>query len=97
MYEFCTAALPWIACGLCLALFFAFSAKKKKDAEYSVNAVEGGEQSKEDDMNYTSFGMALGMCFGVAFSTAFHMNLGLGISLGLLIGLAIGSSMDKKK
>lgn len=79
--SFLTAALPWVCMGLLLAIFFAKSARKKKD-----------NQMKE---NYSTEGMALGMCFGVAIGTAFGGNTGIGLSLGMLVGFAIGSLIEK--
>ena len=82
VYDFLRAALPWVAMGLLLAVFFARSAKKKKD-----------EDKKGD---YGTVGMCLGMCFGTAIGTALGNNTGLGISLGMLMGLAIGTSIKKE-
>ena len=56
LFVFAGAALPWIAMGLLLAIFFARTAHMKKK-----------DEKKED---HGSEGMALGMCFGVALSTA---------------------------
>lgn len=79
--DFIQAALPWIALGLLLAIFFVRSAHGKK-----------GEESCGD---YGTEGMCLGMCFGTAIGTSFGFDTGTGISLGMLIGLAIGSCMKK--
>ena len=81
--DFLSAALPWISIGLLLAIFFAQSARKKKNNK----KVE----------NYSTEGMALGMCFGTAIGTAFGNNTGIGLSLGMLAGLVIGSCIEKKK
>ena len=81
-YEFLRAALPWIAMGLLLAIFFARATYGKKDKE------------KQED--YGSEGMSLGMCFGVALSTALHINVGLGMMAGMVLGLLIGSGIKKK-
>ena len=80
--DFLSAALPWICIGLLLAIFFAQSARKKKD--------------KNKKENYSTEGMALGMCFGVAIGTAFGNNTGIGLPLGMLAGLVIGSCIEKK-
>ena len=80
--EFLSAALPWIAMGLLLAIFFARAAHGKKEKE-----------KKED---YGSEGMALGMCFGVALSTALHINVSLGLMAGMVLGLLVGSGIKKK-
>ena len=81
-YEFLSAALPWIAMGLLLAVFFVRAAHGKKK-----------EEKKED---HGSEGMALGMCFGVALSTALHINVGLGMMAGMVLGLLVGSGIEKK-
>lgn len=81
-YDFMSAALPWIALGLLLAIFFARGVSLKKTQE-----------KKEE---YGSEGMALGMCFGVALSTALHINVGLGMMAGMVLGLLVGSGIEKK-
>ena len=81
--DFLRAALPWIAVGLLLAVFFAKNAGKKK--------------KKEQPDNYGTMGMALGMCFGTAIGTALGNNTGIGISLGMLIGLVVGSGIKKEE
>ena len=80
--DFLSAALPWICIGLLLAIFFAQSARKKKD-------------NKKNE-NYGTEGMALGMCFGTAIGTSLG-NTGVGLTLGMFIGFAIGSCMEKKE
>ena len=83
LFDFLSAALPWICIGLLLAIFFARSSNKKKDSK-----------RKED---YGTEGMALGMCFGTAIATSLGNNTGIGISLGMLLGLAVGSAIEKKE
>lgn len=80
--DFMSAALPWICMGLLLAVFFARSARKKK------------EKTEKD--NCGTEGMALGMCFGVAIGTSLGSNTGIGLTLGMLAGLVIGSCIEKK-
>ena len=82
VFDFLRAALPWIAMGLLLAVFFARSTKMKK------------EEDKTGD--YGTEGMCLGMCFGTAIGTAIDNNTGIGITLGMLLGLAIGSCIKKE-
>lgn len=82
VFDFLRAALPWIAMGLLLAVFFAKNARKKKD--------------EEQPDNYGTEGMCLGMCFGTAIGTSIWNNTGIGISLGMLIGLAIGTCIKKE-
>ena len=81
VFAFVCAALPWIAVGLLLAVFFAKNAGKKK--------------KEEQPDNYGTTGMCLGMCFGTAIGTALGNNTGIGISLGMLIGLVIGICIKK--
>ena len=81
VFDFLQAALPWIAVGLLLAVFFARSAGKKK-------------KEKESD-NYGTEGMCLGMCFGTAIGAALGNNTGIGITLGMLLGLAVGTGIKK--
>ena len=82
IFDFLNAAMPWIAMGILLAIFFARAAHGKKEKE-----------KKED---YGSEGMALGMCFGVALSTALHINTGLGLMAGMVLGLLVGSGIKKQ-
>jgi len=82
VHEFAGAALPWIAVGLLLALFFVRTASRKK-----------AEEKKE---GYGSEGMSIGMCFGVAMATALHVNVGIGMMVGMLLGFAIGSAKEKE-
>ena len=82
-FAFMSAALPWIAMGVALAIFFARAAKCKN--------------KKEKKQDYGSEGMALGMCLGVAVATAAHINVGLGLSLGMLLGLFVGSAAEKER
>ena len=81
--DFLRAALPWIAVGLLLAVFFAKNA--------------GKEKKEEQPDNYGTTGMCLGMCFGTAIGTALGNNTGIGISLGMLIGLVAGSGIKKEE
>ena len=83
LMDFLSAALPWISMGLLLAIFFAQSARKKKDTD-----------KKE---NYGTEGIALGMCFGTAIGTSIGNNTGIGLTIGMLAGYAIGLSIEKKK
>ena len=80
--DFLRVALPWIAIGLFLAVFFARSTGNKK-------------KEKEID-NYGTEGMCLGMCFGTAIGAALGNNTGIGITLGMLLGLAVGTGIKKE-
>ena len=83
VFDFLRAALPWIAMGLLLAVYFVRSAGKKKEEDRSAD--------------YAAEGMGLGMCLGLCLFTALGQNIGLGLSVGMLIGLAVGSSIKKKE
>lgn len=82
MKDFIFAALPWMAIGLCLAIFFARNGKKDKDVKKTAE-------------NYGSEGMSVGMCIGVALGNLFEGGVGIGISIGMLLGLCIGSAIPK--
>lgn len=82
VYEFMSAALPWVSMGILLAVFLAKAASRKKDGD-----------RKE---NYGSEGMALGMSLGVALGTALHVNIGIAMVVGMLLGLLLGSGFEKK-
>lgn len=80
--DFLRAALPWIAVGLLLAVFFARDTRKKKKDEQTGD--------------YGTEGMCMGMYLGIAIGTSLGNNTGIGISLGMLIGLAIGTCIKKE-
>ena len=81
--DFLRAALPWIAIGLLLAVFFARSERKKKN-----------EKQKDD---YGILGMCLGMSIGSAIGISLGNRSGIGICLGMLIGLVIGTCIKKEE
>ena len=80
LYEFMSAALPWIAMGFLIAMFII--------REESRKAAE-----TED---FGSEGMSIGMCLGVTAASALHMNIGLGMIFGMLFGLFVGSVKEKE-
>lgn len=82
VFEFIRAALPWVAVGLLLAVFFVRKTTGKKK-----------EEQRED---YGTEGMCIGMCLGTAIGTSLGNNTGLGISLGMLIGLVVGTCIPKE-
>ena len=82
VFDFLRAALPWIAVGLLLAVFFARNARKKKNEEQTGD--------------YGTEGMCWGMCLGTAIGTSLGNHTGIGISLGMLIGLAVGTCIKKQ-
>lgn len=83
VYDFFTAALPWLAIGLALAILLAGLSKEKNSASRNNN--------------YGIEGMCVGMVIGSALSMTVIHNNGTGISLGMLIGLALGSLIEKNK
>lgn len=83
VFGFLLAALPWIAAGLILAVFFARDTRKKK--------------KEKQTGDYGAEGMCIGLCLGTAIGTALGNNTGIGISLGMLIGLSIGTCIKKEK
>lgn len=82
IFVFIHAALPWIAIGLLLAVFFTRMACRKK-----------GREAYGD---YGAEGMCLGMCLGSAIGVSGTVSVGLGMSLGMLIGLAVGTCIRKE-
>lgn len=80
--DFIRAALPWVAMGLLLVIFFC----QKRSPE---------KKGKKQDGDHGTEGMCLGMCFGTALGEAVWNDAGIGISLGMLAGLVIGSMVHK--
>ena len=80
--DFAGAALPWVAMGLLVAVFFAIRSRQRKDPDKHES--------------YYCEGMSLGMCLGVALATSLHIDTGTGIAFGMLLGLVIGSSIGKE-
>lgn len=82
MIQFLTAALPWLAMGVLLAMFFARNADRKKNAKQQAD--------------YGSLGMSMGMCFGLAIELSWTHHIGIGMAIGMLLGLVIGSEIKKE-
>ena len=51
VYDFLRAALPWVAMGLLLAVFFARSAKRKKDEDKKADYGTVGIWRKSHNVN----------------------------------------------
>lgn len=85
--DFIYAALPWIAIGLFLAIFFA---RKKMTGNKKAE-----DNSTDNHTDYTAEGMSIGMCFGAAIGAANVINIGTAMCLGMLIGLIIGMQIKK--
>ena len=76
VFEFLRAALPWIAVGLFLAVFFARSAAKKdKMGDYGTEGM--------------SLGMCFGAAIGASIGNNTGLGIALGMLLGLVIGSLI--------
>ena len=82
-YDFMSAALPWIALGLLLAIFFARTANGTKKEE---------DHGSEGMVLGMSFGVALSTALHI------NVGLGMmaGMVLGLLVGSGIESNQDKE-
>lgn len=83
IFEFFSVAMPWIAMGLLLAIFFIRETRRKKD--------------NDRNEDYASEGMSIGLCFGTAMSTALHVNIVLGMMAGMVLGYIIGSKKEKTR
>lgn len=79
--DFPSAALPWDALGLLLAVRTARRAGKSE------------EQTPDGDCG--TEGMCIGMCLGTAIGVALGKNPDVGASLGMLIGLVFGSGAQR--
>lgn len=78
MRDFVLAALPWVLCGVALAIVCAGMGRKKTKEK---------KKALEERM---ALGMALGLMFGAALNSAgLWENHGLGFALGPLWGMAL--------
>ncbi len=79
MKDFITAALPWVLCGLAVAILCARLGR------------QGGSKSKKLDQSM-AVGAALGLLLGVTLNgCGLWENHALGFSLGPLWGMALAS------
>ena len=86
MRDFVLAALPWVLCGVAVAIICAGMGRRKNR--------ENGEAPE----NRMVFGMALGLLLGVALNGAgLWENHGLGLALGPLWGMALATLMDGRE
>ena len=80
MRDFVLAALPWVLCGVAVAIICAGMGRRKNR--------ENGEAPE----NRMVLGMALGLLLGVALNGAgLWENHGLGLALGPLWGMALAT------
>ena len=82
MKDFILASLPWVICGISIAIIVV-NCNKEKDKNLS-------------EKTYLNEGRCLGMCFGVLLGSLYSEYLGIFLALGMLIGEAIGSFIKKK-
>jgi membrane glycosyltransferase len=90
MKEFFTAALPWVAIGLSIALLSVNHSKQKKRRQD-----DSPEQRKKSTDNHMTDGMCIGMCIGALLGSTGVVPLGTGISFGMLLGLCFGMMIQK--
>ena len=81
--DFMSAALPWIAMGLLLAIFFARAAHGKKKEE------DHGSEGM-------ALGMCFGVALSTALRINVGLGMMAGMVLGLLVGSGIESNQDKE-
>ena len=82
--SFLLAALPWVICGLCVALICAQLGSRKKQEEGLGRRI--------------SLGLSLGLLLGVTLdSLGLWENHGTALALGPLIGLALATLYPGKK
>ena len=82
-YDFMSAALPWIAMGLLLAIFFARAAHGKKKEE------DHGSEGM-------ALGLCFGVALSTALHINVGLGMMAGMVLGLLVGLGIESNQNKE-
>lgn len=81
--DFISAALPWIICGLCVAIICAKLGTRKKQEEGLGQRI--------------SLGISLGLLLGVALNSAdIFAGHGTGLALGPLIGLTLAALFPDK-
>ena len=86
MVDFILAALPFVLCGLAVAIICAGMADKKSKTN---------EKELEKSM---ALGMSLGLLLGVALNgIGFWENHALGLALGPLWGMALATLFYKKQ
>ena len=82
-YDFMSAALPWIAMGLLLAIFFArANYGKKKEEDHGSEGM--------------ALGLCFGVALSTALHINVGLGMMAGMVLGLLVGLGIESNQDKE-
>ena len=82
-YDFMSAALPWIALGLLLAIFFA-------------RAANGTKKEEDHGSEGMALGMCFGVALSTALHINVGLGMMAGMVLGLLVGLGIESNQNKE-
>ena len=82
-YDFMSAALPWIAMGLLLAIFFARTAN-------------GTKKEEDHGSEGMALGMCFGVALSTALHINVGLGMMAGMVLGLLVGSGIESNQDKE-
>ena len=82
-YDFMSAALPWIALGLLLAIFFARTAN-------------GTKKEEDHGSEGMALGMCFGVALSTALHINVGLGMMAGMVLGLLVGSGIESNQDKE-
>lgn len=84
MKDFITAAMPWVLCGIAVAILCARLGGRK-------------EQQSEKLDNSLAIGLALGLMFSPALnSMGLWENHGIGFALGPLWGMALASLNQRR-
>ena len=85
MKDFVLAALPWVLCGVAVAIICS-----------RMGSREEKKSGKVDQR--IAIGLALGLMFGSALnSIGLWQNHGIGLALGPLWGMALALLLDNKK
>ena len=85
MKAFVLAALPWVLCGLAVAVLCAAMSSQKKNDDPALRSS-------------LSVGLALGLMFGTALnSLGLWENHGIGFALGPMWGMALAALYQSRK
>lgn len=85
MKDFVLAALPWVLCGVAVAIICSRMGRREEKKSGKVD-------------QRIAIGLALGLMFGSALnSIGLWQNHGMGLALGPLWGMALALLFDNKK
>ena len=96
MKEFFSAAFPWVAIGLSIAIILANAVKRERIKVRDESGEDKASGDKKAADNHMTDGMCIGMCIGVVVATTGVVELADGISLGMLLGLTAGLCIKKE-